>query len=138
MNVRFGGTPKPTLGTSVLPGFYSSRPIFFGLRATKSAQSWSMFTYSDSRPVTPQQQSDLMRLIYSAFLDIRAAGLNGDAKHAAAIAEAFHNLPMHFADDRPLSVSRLRGDFTHLQKIHPPANEGFDYVKQLDALGLTE
>ncbi len=138
MKVRFGGTPEPTLGTSVLPGLPHDREVFFSLRATRLTQSWSMFTYSDSRPVTPPQQAELMRMIYTAFLEVRIADWNGDAKHAAAIAEAFHNLPMHFADNRPVSISRLRNDLVHLRKTHPTPDEGFDHVKQLDALGLAE
>ena len=79
-----------------------------------------------------------MRLVYFAFIEVRAAGLNGDAKHAAAIAEAFHNLPMHLADLRPICLRRLREDIIHLRKLHPMTSDAFDYIGQLDALGFAE
>lgn len=56
--------------------------------------------FGDERLPTEQEQRSLTRLIYLAFVDLRALTKEGKNEQAKALAEAFHNVPLLIHSDR--------------------------------------
>jgi len=58
------------------------------------------WTFGDERLPTQQEQRSLVRLIYLAFVDLRALAKEGKSEQARALAEAFHNVALMMYSDR--------------------------------------
>jgi hypothetical protein len=50
--------------------------------------------WKDTRMPTDAEKKNLSRLMYLAFVDIRALLLNGDPQQAKDLSDAFHNIPL--------------------------------------------
>jgi hypothetical protein len=50
--------------------------------------------FEDARMPTDSERRNLSRLMYFAFVDVRALILHGDPRQAKDLAEAFHNIPL--------------------------------------------
>ena len=66
--------------------------------------------HPDSKLPTDEQRKLLADMLHWAFVEIRALGLAGCAKQAAALADVFHNLPQEMWRDY-FSVSYFREGF---------------------------
>lgn len=85
-------------------------------------------------PSDAQKQFLCETMLYRAFLHIRVLGWQGDAKRAAAVADAFHNLP--FFLHRPdflwssllLSLNCFYDEYPEDRDQYPNYLEMFDEV----------
>jgi hypothetical protein len=53
-----------------------------------------MWEFADAKMPTDTERKNLSRLMYMAFVDMRALLLHGDPQQAKDLAEAFHNIPL--------------------------------------------
>jgi len=53
-----------------------------------------MWKFDDARMPTDAERKKLTRLIYLAFVDMRALILHGDPKQAKDLSDVFHNVPL--------------------------------------------
>lgn len=91
-----------------------------------------MWKFNDARTPTDTERKNLSRLMYLAFVDVRALILDGQPQQAKDLAEAFHNIPllMHTAD---FSFAAFRDFLESYQKKHQ-AHLRFDYLQEWEKL----
>jgi hypothetical protein len=75
---------------------------------------------------TEQQRRMLAKMMSHALLQIRGLGNSGQAKQAADLADAFHNLPVYlWSDDFSFSVFK---DFLQAYQRMYPETASYDYL----------
>lgn len=92
--------------------------------------------YPDARFLMDEERQKLCEMIYRALLDIRILGWDGKASQAAALADAFHNVPsMMWSKDFSLNSFR-----NFLEGYHQefPESEGINYPKMFDRFFIDE
>lgn len=88
--------------------------------------------YPDAKLLTDAERQKLCEMIHLAILEIRILGWNGKAAQAAALADAFHNVPnMMWSEDFSLNSFR---NFLKSYQQQFPESKGFDYLKMFDRL----
>lgn len=88
--------------------------------------------FPDSSMLTDRQRQELCRMMYEAFLEIRILGWEGKAEQAAAVADAFHELPRVLWSEN-CSLVFLRG-FLQAYSEKYPSGWGQNYMKRLDEI----
>lgn len=91
------------------------------------------FKEMDFKPVTPRQRELLTQMLYSTLVEIRHLCWENKMEQAAALADAFHNLPSGIYADN-FSFPRFKGELESYQsKYRPPDyGKGFDYTDMLE------
>jgi|SRR3712207_3543246 len=89
----------------------------------------SDWRFEDSRPLTESERRHLCLMLSRALTEIRLCGLEGDARKAADIADAFHNVPSLLFGDA-FSFDYFRGGLEVYKRRQP--GPGFDYLNMLD------
>jgi len=87
--------------------------------------------HPDSKPLTDAQRRELCKMIYRAFIEIRAMG-SAKATQASDLADAFHNLPNDIWRN-DFSFQFFRNSFLMAYKNKYPTGT-FDYVAMLDEI----
>lgn len=79
---------------------------------------------------TPPQVRLLCEMMHRAFLEMRLLCWSGKSPQAAALADAFHNLPIEmFRDD--FNWTLLRHDLAAYQQQHQPTEHAhYDYLRR--------
>lgn len=86
--------------------------------------------------MTDDERRKLCEMIYRAFLEIRILGWNGKTEQAAALADAFHNVPnMMWSEDFSLFFFR---NFLESYQQRFPEHEKFDFLKMFDRFFVEE
>jgi hypothetical protein len=84
----------------------------------------------DSRMPTERERQELCRMLFWALLEIRGAGLRGEAQRAGDLADAFHELPTYLWSDE-FSFSFFRLFLESYQQKYAEAG-GFNFLAMLD------
>ncbi len=87
--------------------------------------------FEDARPLTERERRHLCWMLGRALIEIRLFGLTGEARRAAAVADAFHNVPLHLWQDN-FSFGYFRDCLESYRRKYP--GSGFDYPAMLDQL----
>lgn len=88
--------------------------------------------YSDERVLTDEERRKLCEMMYRAFLEIRILGWNGKAGQAAALADAFHNVPnMMWSENFSLTFFK---NFLENYQQQFPEGDGINFPKVFDNL----
>jgi len=81
---------------------------------------------------TDAERKNLSRLMYLAFVDVRALALNGNSQQAKDLAEAFHNIPLlMYTPDFSFKVFR---DFLQNYRQKYTNQARFDYLREWEKL----
>ena len=83
--------------------------------------------------ITDGQRIKLCELLYYALLDIRQLGWGGKAAQAAALADAFHNLPKDLMHD-DFDMVAFRDEFLRPYQKEYPEVMVKDYVATADKI----
>ena len=88
--------------------------------------------FADARMPTDMERKKLSRLLYLAFVDVRALILDGQPQQAKDLAEAFHNVPllMHTND---FSFKAFR-DFLERYQQQYAEKARFNYLQEWEKL----
>ena len=91
-----------------------------------------MWKFDDARMPTEGERKHLSRIMYLAFVDMRALLLDNAPQQAKDLADAFHNIPllMHSAD---FSFSAFRTSLDIYQKRHQ-GHLHIDYLQEWEKL----
>lgn len=87
--------------------------------------------FEDSRALTEPERQHLCFMLSRAMLEVRLFGLEGNARRAADVADAFHNVPIHLWSET-FSFTYFRNCLESYRRKYP--DSGFDYVAMLDKL----
>jgi hypothetical protein len=89
-------------------------------------------SFDDAKMPTDAERKKLSRLIYLAFVDVRALILDGQSQQAKDLTEAFHNVPllMYTAD---FSFKAFQ-DFLMSYKEKYEGKARFDYLQEWEKL----
>ena len=87
---------------------------------------------SDAQMLTEKQRQELAKMIHHAFLQIRMLGWQNKAEQAAALADAFHNLP-EMLWSKCFSFNLFKGDLASYHQQFP-SEKGTDFLKMLDSV----
>ena len=88
--------------------------------------------FPDARPLTDRERQNLCKLVYRVLVQIRNLGWSKKPEQAAALADAFHNLPvMLWSGDFSLNYFR-----NFLEEYHRefPDDEDSNYLKMLERI----
>ena len=88
--------------------------------------------FAESRMPTDTEQKNLARLMYHAFVEVRALILDSQPQQAKDLAEAFHNIPL-LMHTRDFSFKAFRDFLGNYQRKY----EGqlrFDYLQEWEKL----
>jgi hypothetical protein len=88
--------------------------------------------FDDARMPTDAERKILSRLIYIAFVDIRALLLHGDPQQAKDLADAFHNVPL-FMHTNEFSLKAFRRFVEDYQQKYADKLR-FNYLQEWDKL----
>jgi len=94
-----------------------------------------MWKFDDARMPTDVERKSLSRLIYLAFVDIRALVLDGQPQQAEDLAEAFHNIPLLMHTDE-FSFKAFR-DFLKGYQDKYADKVRYDYLQEWEKLNAT-
>lgn len=89
------------------------------------------------RPTEVQIQL-LCEMMHRAFVEMRLLGWSGKSQEVAALADAFHNLPVEMLRD-DFNWTLLRHSLTTYQQKHQPSEHShYNYLEVLDRIVKTE
>lgn len=91
-----------------------------------------MLTFADARMPTDAERKQLARMMYLAFVDIRAQLLHGSPQQAKDLAEAFHNVPL-LMYSRDFSFEAFQRFLGQYQQKHPSKGH-VDYLQEWEKL----
>ena len=83
--------------------------------------------------ITNNQRLKLCELLHYALLDIRQLGWSDKSKQAAALADAFHNLPKDFMSP-DFDIEAFRDQFLRPYQKEYPEVTMKDYVATVDKI----
>ena len=91
-----------------------------------------MWKFDDSKMPTEMERKNLSRLLYFAFVDMRALMLSGNPQQAKDLADAVHNIPllMHTPDFSFTAFRKLVGIYQQKYQGHLR----FDYLQEWEKL----
>lgn len=91
------------------------------------------FKEMDFKPTTERQKELLNQMLFKAMIEIRALCWGGHAEQAAALIDAFHNLPTVMYSEE-FSFPWFRSGLETYQNRYRPSDyqKGFDYTDMLD------
>jgi hypothetical protein len=94
-----------------------------------------MWKFDDARMPTDAERKFLSRLMYLAFVDMRALVLHGNPQQAKDVAEAFHNIPLlMYTDDFSFKV--FQGFLQNYQQKYSEKAR-FNYLQEWEKLNAT-
>ena len=88
-----------------------------------------------SEPLPTEKQRELLcDMIHAAFVEVRLLGWAGEARQAADLADAFHNIPKEMYGWGSFSWEMFRGMLATYQRKWrtPERRDGPDYLAMLD------
>jgi len=88
--------------------------------------------FTDARMPTDSERKNLSRLLYLAFVDVRALILDGQPQQAKDLAEAFHNVPLLMHTDG-FSFKAFR-DFLERYQQQYADKARFNYLQEWEKL----
>lgn len=88
--------------------------------------------FPGAKPLTDVQRQALCRMMYQAFLEVRALGSTGTAQ-ASDLADAFHNLPIDMWSDH-FSLLYFRDVFLAAYQNKYADAQKFNYIAMLDEI----
>jgi hypothetical protein len=91
-----------------------------------------MLKFNDARMPTDAERKILSRLMYLAFVDVRALILDGQPQQAKDLTEAFHNIPLlMYTGDFSFNASR---DFLKRYQQKYADKARYDYLQEWEKL----
>jgi hypothetical protein len=87
---------------------------------------------TDSKMPTESQRQELCKMLFSALLELRMFGYEGNSQRVADLADAFHNLPIYLLSE-DFSFSFFRKFLESYQEKYTDAG-GYNYVAMLDKI----
>ena len=91
--------------------------------------------FTDARMPTEVEQKALSRLMYLAFVDIRALILDGQPQQAKDLAEALHNVPL-LMHSRDFNFGTFR-DFLERYQQKYIGRARYNYLQEWEKLNIT-
>ncbi len=91
------------------------------------------FKEMDFKPTTERQKELLSQMLFQAMVEIRNLCWGGQTEQAAALSDAFHNLPSVMYSEQ-FSFPWFRRELESYQNKYrtPDYQKGFDYTDMLD------
>jgi hypothetical protein len=93
----------------------------------------------DVSELTDEQRKLFCKMFYRVFTEIRQLGWRGESEQAAALADAFHNLPLEVFNTN-ISFDRIRMYISRYQNKYPrySLKDGYMYAEDNDYLAQLE